>query len=108
MAEQAGSEPGSGGAGYLGQVDRALEDLAADTGDEALHRRMFGGRCPGRLGCADGLPRRPAVPTGRRSVWRFASATRFPRAEVPLLISRLHAWSASEGLPQPIDDARAF
>jgi hypothetical protein len=47
MAQQAGSEPGSGGAGYLGQVDRALEDLAAGTGDEALHRRMFEIDAPG-------------------------------------------------------------
>jgi hypothetical protein len=47
MAQQAGSEPGSGGAGYLGQADRALEDLAADTGDEALHRRMLGVDAPG-------------------------------------------------------------
>jgi hypothetical protein len=63
MAQQAGSEPGSGGAGYLGQVDRALEDLAADTGDEALHRRMFGVDAPGGWAAPMVFPWRPAVPT---------------------------------------------
>ena len=39
MAEHAGSEPGSGGAGDLGRVDGALEDLAVDTG--AVLRRYL-------------------------------------------------------------------
>jgi hypothetical protein len=107
MAQQAGSEPGSGGAGYLGQVDRALEDLAADTGDEALHRRMFGGRCPGRLAAPMVFPGVQWYDPGA-DPHGVSHLLRSHRAEVPLLISRPHAWSASEGLPQPIDDARAF
>jgi hypothetical protein len=61
MAQQAGSEPGSGGAGYLGQVDRALEDLTAGTGDKAPRRRMF--RVDARGGWAAAVSRKPIPPS---------------------------------------------
>jgi hypothetical protein len=65
------------------------------TGDVALYERMFVSDAPDRW----------AVPMVYAGVWRYRPGTQirvalrvhylFPRAEVPLLTSRVRAWSAS-------------
>jgi hypothetical protein len=67
------------------------------SGDRALHQRMFGVDAPDGWELPMLIPGEEVFWPGREIRLAFAVAYVFPRAEVPLLTGRLHAWRYRRG-----------
>jgi hypothetical protein len=71
------------------------------SGDQALHQRMFGAGAPDGWELPTLIPGEEVFCPGREIRLALEVAFVFPRAEVPLLTGRLHAWRHRRSLASP-------